>query len=554
VTSGPPGQDWFAHPAGRVAAGSFAAIALAVAIVCATRANGYFLADDFVLLAQFQRWRDEGTLLPHLLAKLWETIGGDNWFWRPFTLWTFAINFVVHGANGRAWVATNLLLHLACALLVALLAWRVAADRTRAAALGAAVAACLFFVLSPGWEVGLWTACRFDAFATLFTLAAGCLFLTKRYALALLCGGLALMSKESGALAIVLVACLAVQRAWDAGDWRAGGWRAAAQRIAPWVALGTGYVLLRVAIFGSPFRVYASSDAGALGSIERWGDVARSLAGWAQVNFPGSTALAVAGAFTVFVIVSGARLAASRGRGALAPQAAIGAMVAAALALLLPHVAEFEFRGAGGRLFYQSGAFLAVLVGLAIREAALAWTRRLPLAALVLAAAGGLLALHGHWGAGAVRQYLSAQKNMRALAGAVEREAAAAPGSGHTVLFVRNALGRVPFARNAQAGVVLPPVQPAALSARVLVQTDREFGHIDGYVVNGLFAQLAKHALLDVAEGKIPPQNWPRTEPAAYRCWVAARREFVTMELTDPFAELLSDRLESAFTMAGCGG
>ena len=75
--------------------------------------GGYFLADDFVQLANFAHWERQGTLGAEVMARFAASIDGVNGFWRPLTFATFALNYLGNGADAWGWLAVNLALHIA---------------------------------------------------------------------------------------------------------------------------------------------------------------------------------------------------------------------------------------------------------------------------------------------------------------------------------------------------------------------------------------------------------------------------------------------------------
>ena len=59
---------------------------------------------------------------------------------------------------------------------------------------------------------------------------------------------------------------------------------------------------------------------------------------------------------------------------------------------------------------------------------------------------------------------------MRALIAALAQTADAVPAGSYAFVIVPDHVGSIPFARNAQGGLMLPPVQPRPLSAQLVVQ------------------------------------------------------------------------------------
>jgi hypothetical protein len=136
---------WFSSPP----SGPRSHCSCSAAAFCIPLADGYFLADDFVQLANFAHWEPQGLLANEVLARFGASIDGVNGFWRPLTYTTFALNYLAGGADARAWLAVNLILHVANAALVAALVRRL---HPAGGVRPAAFAAVFFFAFAPGWE------------------------------------------------------------------------------------------------------------------------------------------------------------------------------------------------------------------------------------------------------------------------------------------------------------------------------------------------------------------------------------------------------------------
>lgn len=163
--------------------------------------DGYFLLDDFGLLAIVR-------FLDTPLAPFYTDHIGGSLFYRPFGMALWWLSDAIFGASARWHYATNLALHVA----VAAALWRV----VRAFGGGGVPgwAAALAFALHPvGIGTALWLSDRFDLLAALcglLGLAAAADFARShamRHAVGCLLGlALALLSKEIG-LAYLAAAC-----------------------------------------------------------------------------------------------------------------------------------------------------------------------------------------------------------------------------------------------------------------------------------------------------------------------------------------------------------
>ena len=139
---------------------------------------------------------------------------------------------------------------------------------------------------------------------------------------------------------------------------------------------------------------------------------------------------------------------------------------------------------------YQASAFAAILVGLAVYEGLVAIPSRRPAAVATLGSAACLLLMNIGWGIQAIEQYAAAQREMHRIVVQIAAIGTSRVSQGIEVVFVPDAIGRVPFGRNAQAGLMLPPVQKQSLTDRIFVQTDAEFAAMQAYLNRGLFSIL----------------------------------------------------------------
>lgn len=522
------------------------ALVAAATAWCAWLSGGYFLSDDLGWLANFARWSEQGRLTEEVLRRFAGGIERGDAMWRPFTYATYATSYATVGTEARGWLAVNLGLHLANAVLVGAMVARFAPG----ARAGAIFAAVTFFALSPGWEVPLWIASRYDAFAAFFTLVAGWWYAGERPRLALAAVVLALLSKESGAVALVLVGCLAIARELEEPkqDLVAAG-RSLVARLWPFVALAVAYLLLRQALFGQVSRVYPGQVVD-LASASHWANLWESAAAWKRAVFPGVPGTRTAAALaTLGLLVVG--IVATRGAGTSRAGllAVLGALAVTTL-LMLRHLAGLEPLGAGGRLLYLPGAMLAIALGLSLNAALnahLAGAMR----TLAVSLAAASLATNLYWMVRAGQEYREVHQAMRSVASGIATIAAGVSESPALVL-IPDSLGRAPFGRNAQGALMLPPVQHAPLSARVLVQLDTEIPELPGKVSRGLFDWLMSHDLFDYPGDASALPGMRALEPSAYFCWNGAAGRFERMAVGDGTLSTLAGRIAAAYAKAGC--
>ena len=527
-------------------AATWAAIALAI-LGCALLLPGAaFLSDDLAQLAYFGRAEAQGRLGALAASKFAASTDGVNGFWRPLAYATQALSYAVGGADARGWLAVNLALHLASAVLVGALVRRLGDVPSQAAAL---FAAAVFFAASPGWEAVLWIICRYDTLATFLVLLAGWCFASGKPRAALLATALALAAKESGSVAFLLIAAIAAARSLDAPSDARQRLHGLVRELAPFLVLGVAYVALRVILFGHPTRTYvgAAVDPWSLG---HWSRLAASLPAWMRANFPGFPGARVLLAAAVAALLALGLAFANTAR-ERRMQLAVMAALLGCLALLLPHLRELDPSGLGGRLFHLPGALVALWLGLALQGVLAAPGRNRGVAAAGIVLSLALAAVLLWWGRDAVREYRMVHREMREAVAAIAA-AAQETHSPPAVLFVPDMRGRVAFGRNGQAGLVLPPVQAAPLAARVLVQLDVETGRMPGYVRQGLFDVLPRRDLFEVMERPGVFDGARAVEPSRYACWHAGERRFTAMAVGAGSVETLGDRVAEAYDRAGC--
>ena len=144
---------------------------------------------------------------------------------------------------------------------------------------------------------------------------------------------------------------------------------------------------------------------------------------------------------------------------------ALAAALVAAFALLFSHW-SWSITGEGGRVLYALAAIAALTIALPLRSA----DRRLRAASwlVVIVLIGSSLILTR----GAVERRVEAGAEMRALVSVLAKTADATPDGSYAFVIVPDRIGSIPFARNAQGGLMSPPVQPRPLSTKLMVQLE----------------------------------------------------------------------------------
>jgi len=530
-------------------AAAWALVALWAAWAFGPLLGGYFLEDDFVWFAQLGHWQEQGRLFGEVARKFAAGIDPVNSFYRPLPYASFALNYVTSGTDAAPWIAVNLATHIANGVLVAVVAMQLAAGQgtQRGMAAGAAGAA-LFLFYTPSPEVFAWISGRYDAFATLFTLLTCALFLRSRrtgdaaWLGSIVSAVAALLSKESAAIVPFAILFLAWYRCDPlAGNLSRG--KSALRAALPWIALAAAYLVWRYLIFGSALRVYEQSrPMETLLKGNYWLEFVRSVPLWYSLKFRSETWYPVLCALMAvhLAVIAVGWPAERRARDALIASAAAFVMT---LALVIPHIGVLYADGLGGRLLYQSAAFFAIFSAVAL--VVTRWRRVLWGVTLAL------VVVHAALQAPMLARWLRSQDQMRDLVldlARVHREIA--PG-GYALVLVPGALDGILFAGNAQAGLMLPPVQREVLSHRLLVQLYREIQYLPDKVRAGIVPFFRQRSLFDYLEGARIAA--PLEYPTAVVCWDPARRRFVPLEVASaPSPEEWAAGVQRAVDASSC--
>ena len=222
-----------------VAAGTFALYGPAL--------SGGFVGDDFMILARLRPVES----LPDLLRFFSGEFFG---FYRPLGFISFALDWMLAGADARLFHLTSVLLHVGNVLLVYAIARALAPGSA-----AAGVAALLFATHAANHEAVFWISARFDLLATFCALAALWLVIHRgaRHGERAAAGTpatiwmtallflTALLAKESVVALPIAIA------AWVVFRQRASA-SATLLAIAPWLAALVLYALLRYALGGVP--------------------------------------------------------------------------------------------------------------------------------------------------------------------------------------------------------------------------------------------------------------------------------------------------------------
>jgi hypothetical protein len=505
----------------RLAVGNapFVALAAIMTLALAIQVGGMagsFLSDDMAHMNLIFSVAEQSALRTWTLARFYEPLGGGNNAFRPLAFASYVLDWQAYGANATGWRATNMLLCAFNAIAAGIVVFRWLDGRAPRAALAGTLAGCMLFAYPFPGEIAYWLIGRADLLVCFFTLL---FFLTMpldrrstpvqhMLRLAWLLG--ALFSKESAIplplIATLLVFSSAAARAKRPDSRILRGIRTAAVEMWPsWITL-LAYVLLRIRLFGSPWKVYPTLTA-PQDIAELWerftgiGFIAKANVGTDYV------AWTVAAAALILVIV----VACIRSRKSI-PAASVALTLTLLASLVLYLLAPaFSFPvstpdGEGGRHFYIAWAYAALLLGMLSGWARVPSTLAVGLVALMVAGqANGLL------------QWQAAGKQMKEVLAGVGRIAPTIREDQYALLLLPDHIGVALFARTAQGSIVSPPVQRQDYLPRVAAMVSADFALWSHFITHGKIAEF---------------KNIPEFDPANFvglYCWNATKAAFVPL-------------------------
>ncbi len=133
---------------------------------------GAMLSDDYAVLGALWDWTQEGRLGTALLSKFHAGLDSPSYYYRPLSMASFGINFVLAGAHPLQWRLTNLVVHLASGALVCTIVRRFSIEcGFGKAVIGPALATAFFLLFPMSPEAVAWISGRYDLLAEFFMLA-----------------------------------------------------------------------------------------------------------------------------------------------------------------------------------------------------------------------------------------------------------------------------------------------------------------------------------------------------------------------------------------------
>jgi hypothetical protein len=198
----------------------------------------------------------------------------------------------------------------------------------------------------------------------------------------------------------------------------------------------------------------------------------------------------------------------------------------AALAMLFSHTG-WSVTGEGGRVLYAIAAIAALAVAIPLRTP----DRRLRSVAWIVTVV--LLASSFVLTQAAVERRAQAGAEVRALIAALAQTADAVPAGSYAFVIVPDHVGSIPFARNAQGGLMLPPVQPRPLSAQLIVQLADDLPAWPPQLEKNIVGRLKTESIWDVAaDREASGTQLPPAVPDRFFCWNSRSRALVALPLT----------------------
>lgn len=431
--------------------------------------SGQFLSDDAGVIWRANQVLSQERVTSYLLGSFISAEGAPSGFYRPIGLSSWILNAWISGVDPTGWRIANLLLHLLNGWLVYRLVVRLADSKEGRATASLAAAAFWLYPLAP--EVSVWIAGRYDLLAM-----AGALFACERHlasrrlldaarlqSLAAL--AFALGSKEAAITApamfflLGLAASEARPNEVKASRWFARSILRGLRDCLPALVLLFVYFLLRRQLFGDAVRVYSGIEP--LLAFEPM-EFLRRLDGMAPVVREPFGAAAIWLAIVILGVLGTGFAAAIRCGRWLRWWLLPGLATILSVLAVLVHFTSAESIGMGARLFYASGAWLAVWLFLPFSDAGARLPRTL-CAAVLLPVFAFFLSL-------AIAPWRDAGLAMRKLLPAITQLSTQLDAHNEFgIVLVPDHLRNVVFARNARGIVSMGGLLGTNLQQRTLV-------------------------------------------------------------------------------------
>jgi tetratricopeptide (TPR) repeat protein len=338
------------------------AIVVAVLAVYAQALGGTLIWDDQFLIPGAPLVERGGSLGDYLKAPFWSGANPSASimaYYRPLVTASFALDRAIHGDNAAGYHLTNVVLHLACTLLLYCLLRKL---KVRDAV--AALVTIAWALLPRLAEAAAWVSGRTDILGALFTLATLLVWgpsLGRRVLAAVLLG-MGLLGKESAGAAVLAIAFFEWARV--RGQARADKLRHAGKALAPIVVVLAVYAVLRFRAIG--FTV-SDRSIGPLGRLVAVLDATGTYGAMLLDPFRPRALIGTVGVPELSGVVAGVVVTlalgalAFRSRGKLSPETLLGLGLAFGAIFPVLHVVPLPLRTlAADRFLYLPTAGLAL--------------------------------------------------------------------------------------------------------------------------------------------------------------------------------------------------
>lgn len=445
--------------------------------------GGSFLSDDFALTYWLGNADSKGLLFHWLLERFYLPLESEAFIFRPVAFASFAIDWLLYGTNAWGWHLSNLLVHLTTGALVYLLAVRLARWASAGNEKFVALASAMIFLAIPfAGESTFWPAGRYTTLATLFSMAF-LVFLTDRelrhtgesaaaHTLAMVvCLMLALLSNESAmpipAMGLAWVFAFRLGDLYESGRSPAMmvtvALRQSLIRYWPVLVLTVAFFAWRYAISGSFWKVYSKSEIP--GPTELMNRIYSLRNAFQYFWFE------PAGVWKGLLLLTSVAWLAGL-PGAMRRSSFTGRVLTVLLFLccigyLLAPASSFTIilgNGEGMRHLYMPWAMFSLFFGMVLAH----YRFRTLLLSLLL-----LMALWGQWRMVTLWQDASGQ--MLRISEAIPALADGIDEDQFALLLLPDHVQAVPFGRNAQGSLVMPPIQDESFLPKLAGLTPNQF-------------------------------------------------------------------------------
>lgn len=421
--------------------------------------NGQFLSDDLAIMHWLLGWDAADAFWSAIFEKFGAGLDVPSHYYRPLALITYGLDLRLFGWSPLPWHLTGYAIHIANALLVGAVLRALGGD-----ALRATTAAGLFLCFPLAPEVSIWFSGRYDALAVTGMLIAVHAHLRARGFdrwrwLSLFGFAIGLAAKEAAMPTPGLLVLASLLRSAEGEQLMARISRISRECL-PATLMFFAYLGLRVALFGSALQVYPDADptagmdmAEALRRVFVLGAIPQIV--YADAAFKGVLAL-----IAIALAALAALVVARRERAFASAWLLPAAWAMLSLLSLLPHLGAIYAHGEGSRFYYATAAWLALLLapGIAVPRS----TGMQRAASIALIAAFAVAQTH------TLAQWARAGAAMTELMPQLADAAATLDDDDFALAIVPDHVGPVPFVRNAQGGVAMPPQQATNLLPKLV--------------------------------------------------------------------------------------